>query len=183
VIAAPTVETEVRAILTKYLDRDFMVYAAGENRASEEALSGFEAAIGFSLPEQFRHYATSAVGGLYIEVKEEIWPPVKVGDFGPIWSFLRSLAVYGLSYEVPEWMDMRVQTKEFLSSSKQAHVPFLKIRGDADVYCFNSAGDIVRWDHETESFTAIPLDFVGVLEREARELRERKDRKISGSTT
>lgn len=76
-------------------------------------------------------------------------------------------------------MNLEMAAIEFRSETGHQAVPFLKIVGDANVYCFIANGDIVRWDHETDEFEKIEKSFYDVLENEVRELKERKIKKTA----
>lgn len=54
----------------------------------------------------------SPLGGLYMEVREEIWPRAKQYDIGPFWSFCRGIIVYGIANGIPDFLDIREKTKE-----------------------------------------------------------------------
>jgi hypothetical protein len=59
-------------------------------------------------------------------------------------------------------------------------VPFLQLVGDADKYCFDSGGRIIRWSHEEpENREQEPKPFSELLTREIQELEERKNRKLA----
>src|SRR5262245_62170750 len=137
--------TGFRAILDRHLDGDFSMFAAGKNAPSPAVLQEFEKTLGYELPEDFREFSTSPLGGLYVEVKKDIWPRPGVADVGPFWSFLYGMTVYGFGAGIPEWMDMRLRTPAFQRDAGASHAPFLKIVGDADVYCFTAQQSIVRW--------------------------------------
>ena len=51
----------------------------------------------------------SPLGGLYMEVREEIWPMAKEYEVAPFWEFCRGIMVYGISDNVPDWLDIRVK--------------------------------------------------------------------------
>lgn len=164
-------------ILNKYLDGDFAVFACGESAPNENEVKDFEKKIGYRLPDDFREFSKSSLGGLYVEVKEDIWPRAKVYDVGPFWSFLYGLYVFGFAEDIPEWMDINKKFEEFQTDTGTQYTPFLKIIGDADVYCFNENGDIIRWNHETDELEAVNKSFTSLLDYELSELRKRKDKK------
>ena len=90
--------------------------------------------------------------------------------------------VYGFAKEIPEMMDIRIQTGHFSEIMKGRYVPFLKVIGDADVYCFDEKQSIRRFRrfrHETGEMELVPKTFTEVLDFEVAELRKRKDRKLS----
>jgi SMI1 / KNR4 family (SUKH-1) len=163
----------------KYDKRSFYVVACQGNEPSEADVAAFEADVGFRLPDEFREFTISPLGGLYMEVLEELWPRPKLYDVGPFWSFLYALKVFGIAEGIPEWLDIRVQYKEFKIEGFGDLVPFLQLAGDADKYCFDPAGRIIRWSHEEpENQEQEPITFSELLMREIHELEDRKDRKI-----
>jgi len=168
---------DFEAILKKYLDRDFSVFACGENAPDEAVLRTFERELGFKLPDDFRDFSKSSLGGVYVEVKEDIWPRAEPFEAGPFWSFLYGLVVYGFAGDVPEWMDMRIQTEAFRRDTQSNYAPFFKVIGDVDLYCFGKDQSISRWEHETGEFARVDKAFVELLDFELGELRARKDRK------
>jgi len=60
-------------------------------------------------------------------------------------------------------------------------VPILQVVGDANFYCVDANGSIVRYDHETNELSAENGDFWSIFEREVAELKSRKVRKKAGS--
>lgn len=147
--------------------------------APEEEVQAFEQQIGFRLPEDFREFTLSPLGGLYIEVKEELWPRAELGEVGPFWSFLYGIKVFGLALEVPEWLDMRIQYEEMRSLEVGNLVPFMQIEGDSDLYCFDDHGSIVKWHHDDiEDQEVVELTFAQLLLSELKELEQRKERKL-----
>jgi hypothetical protein len=164
-----------------YDKRSFQVVACQGNEPSEADVATFEAEVGYSLPAEFREFTMSPLGGLYMEVREEFWPRPKLYDVGPFWSFLYGVKVFGIAAGIPEWLDIREQYKEFKAEGFPDLVPFLQLVGDADKYCFNSAGSIMHWSHEEpENREQEPMTFSDLFMRELLKLEERKNRKIRG---
>ena len=164
-----------------YDKETFAVFAQQGNEPSGRKVTAFEKQIGFRLPEEFREFAVHPLGGLYMEAKEEIWPRAKAGDVGPFWSFLYGLFVYSLSPEAPEMMQMQEEYKGFSEANGAGLVPFLKVMGDADPYCFTPEGKIVIWQHEEpDSPDPVEGTFSEVLMSQIRALEERAKRKIRG---
>jgi SMI1 / KNR4 family (SUKH-1) len=161
-------------------DREsFAVYACEGNEPSESEVAAFEATIGFRLPDEFRQFTMSPLGGLYMEVKEELWPRPKLVEVGPFWSFLYGLKVFGIAQDIPEMLDIRVQTSEMAAAGLPDLVPFLQRMGDANKYGFNSSGQILDWDHEEpDDPRVVDESFSDLLMREIRELEMRKDQKL-----
>jgi hypothetical protein len=169
-----------------YDTRTFSVVTCQGNEPHEADIAVFEEDVGFRLPDEFREFTMSPLGGLYMEVREELWPRPKLYNVGPLWSFLYAITVFGIAEGIPEWLDIREQYKEFKAEGSADLVPFLQLVGDADKYCFDSAGRIIRWSHEeSESREEDPVTFSELLLREIHELEERKDRKnrAAGSKT
>jgi hypothetical protein len=86
--------------------------------------------------------------------------------------------VHAHSDEAPEWMQIETAANEFQALG-HAVIPFLKVIGDADVYCFDTKGRIQRWSHEENSFEAYSGTFFDVLRYECLELEERRKRKMA----
>ncbi len=164
-----------------YDKRSFAVFSCHGNEPSETDVAAFESEAGFRLPEEFRAFTMSPLGGLYMEVREELWPRPKEFDVGPFWSFLYGLAVFGIATGIPDWLDIREQTRRFRTEGNTDLVPFFHCVGDADRCCFDSSGRIVRWSHEEpERRVAETMAFGDFLMREIRELEQRTDRKLRG---
>src|SRR5262249_39135229 len=156
----------------------FEVVACRGNEPTESDIAEFEAEVGFRLPDEFREFTMSPMGGLYMEVREELWPRPKPYDVGPFWSFLYGLKVFGIADGIPDWLNISVQHKELKADGGADLVPFLQLMGDPDKYCFNSAGRIVRWSHDDpENREFIPLAFGDLLMREIHGLEDRQRRK------
>jgi hypothetical protein len=174
------------AYFRAYDKRSFEVFACQGNEPSEADVAAFETDVGFALPDEFREFTMSPLGGLYMEVREDLWPRPELYHVGPFWSFLYGFKVFGIAERIPEWLDVRVQHAAFVAEGHANLVPFLQLVGDADKYCFDSAGRIVRWSHEEpENLEHEPMKFSELLMREIHELEERKNRKIgeAGSET
>jgi hypothetical protein len=173
---------EAFAYFRSYDKASFEVYACQGHEPSEADITGFEREVGFGLPEEFREFTKSSLGGLYMAVREAVWPRPKEFDVGPFWSFLYGLTVYGIAFDIPEDLDLRAQFREFRAREEftAGLVPFLKIIGDADPYCFTAQGGIVRWLHEEpETPESVSLSFSDLLMQEIRALEERKAKKLS----
>lgn len=165
-------------MLLKYIDEDFSLFACGKDAPQRDVLNKFEKRYKIKLPNDFKDYSLSPLGGLSIEVKEDIWPRSKQLEVGPFWSFLYGLEVFGFAADIPEWMDIDIQTNAFTNQTHNDYIPFMKVIGDADVYWFNKKGRIYRWDHELNVFNKVDKSFIELLEYETAELRSRKDKKI-----
>ena len=167
-------------LLEKHLDRDsFYLVSAKDSAPTLETLRSLAEELACTFPEDFLLHATSENGGVYVEVVEEIWPRPKPLEVMPFWRGLYGLFVYGFAPEIPDWLNIRLEAQSFKEGSGLSAVPFLKVIGDADVYCFTESGDIVRWNHELNELRPIEQSFFEVLDFELAELKERKDRMIS----
>lgn len=156
----------------------YYLVTAGDLAPSEKELRNFAAGYGVSLPAEYFAHATNHWGGLYLEVREEFWPRHKAGDVGPFWSFLYGVFVHAYSDEAPEWMQMKPAADEFKEMGHRV-IPFLKVIGDADVYCFDEMGLIQRWSHETDTFDRFDGGFFDVLRHEFLELEDRRKQKMA----
>jgi hypothetical protein len=163
--------------LSANLDGDFKVFFSDAPPPSEGAIRKLEAEIGYTLPSDFRESLKTRFGSFYAEVKEEVWPRGKAYDAGPFWSFLYGVYLFSLAEDMPDWLSLRKKMQEFRAETGTKLTPFLKIVGDADVYCFDPSGQIVHWDHETAAAAVVPKKFFEVIADELKELRARKDRK------
>jgi hypothetical protein len=108
-------------------------------------------------------------------------PPAQAVQVGPAWSFAYGLKVYGIAADIPEWLDIRVQYLEFSEAGFPELVPFLQIECDADRYCFDREGRIIKWDHEQGDIREqLQSSFSELLLEEICELEIRRDRKLRG---
>jgi hypothetical protein len=163
-------------------DREsFEVVACQGNEPTESDVAEFEAVVGFRLPDEFREFTMSPLGGLYMAVREELWPRPRAFQVGPAWSFAYGLKVFGIAADIPEWLDIREQYREMSAEGYADLVPFLQLKCNADRYCFNRAGRIIKWDHEEpDEREELAFSFSDVLLTEIRELEIRRDRKGRG---
>jgi hypothetical protein len=166
-------------MLKKYIDADFSLFVSGKDAPDKRILKSFEEIYDIRLPSDFKDFSVSPLGGLYVDVKETIWPRPKPLEVGPFWSFLYGLAVFGFAFDIPEWMDIQIQTTDFQIQTNSQYVPFIKVMGDADLYCFNKEGLIYQWDHELDLFNKIDKSFTELLEFEVAELKVRKVKKLN----
>lgn len=115
-----------------------------------------------------------------MEVREEIWPRAKLYDVGPFWSFCRGIVVYGIANGIPEFLDIRIKTKELHDEGFTDFIPFLSIIGNGDeIFCFDKNNQIVLLDYyATGEATLVEGNFSDCLMEQIEELEERKNRKI-----
>ena len=130
-----------------YDSKTYQVVACMGNEPSEEEIQDFEKLYQISLPDDFREFTMSPLGGLYMEVREELWPRAKAFDVAPFWTFCRGIKVYGIANEIPDFLDIRLKTKELHELGFVNYIPFLSIIGDGDViFCFDKNNHIVALD-------------------------------------
>lgn len=164
-----------------YDKNTYQVVACMGNEPYEEDLSSFEQAVGIRLPQEFREFTMSPLGGLYMEVREEIWPRAKQYDVGPFWSFCRGILVYGIAEEIPEFLDIRKKTQELRNDwGFTDYIPFLSVIGNGDeIFCFDRDGNIVLLDYyQTGEAKPVEGSFSDCLMKQIEELEDRKNRKI-----
>lgn len=156
----------------------YTVVSAHASAPSRKTIRTFGSEVGCKLPEEFVVHSSGEYGGLYVDVKETLWPRPKAGDVGAYWTFLYGLYTLNLTKDIPDFMALRENTLKFRESSGLPLVPCLKLIGSADRYCFDESGHIGQWDHETNVFTREKKSFFEVLDRELGELKSRKNRKV-----
>lgn len=165
-----------------YDKKTYQVVACMGNEPSEQDIKDFEDQYGINLPAEFREFTMSSLGGLYMDVREEVWPRAKQYEIGPFWSFCRGIKVYGIANGIPDFLDIRKKTKELHDEGFTEYIPFLSIIGDGDeIFCFDKDNNIVLLDYYTTG-EATPLEgtFSECLMKQIEELEERKNRKIRG---
>lgn len=165
-----------------YDKQTYQVVACMGNEPTEQDVKEFETQYKINLPVEFRKFTMSPLGGLYMEVREEIWPRAKQFDVGPFWSFCRGIIVYGIADEIPEFLDIRVKTKELHDEGFTDLIPFLSIIGNGDeIFCFDKDNKIVLLDYYTTGeTTSVEGDFSDCLMKQIEELEGRKNKKIRG---
>ncbi len=163
-----------------YDKQTYQVVACMGNEPAEETVKSFENQYNIKLPEDFREFTMSPLGGLYMEVREEIWPRAKAYDVGPFWSFCRGIIVYGIADNIPEFLDIRVRTEMLHREGFTDYIPFLSIIGNGDeIFCFDKDNNIVLLDYYlTGEATPVEGDFAECLMKQISELEERKNMKI-----
>jgi hypothetical protein len=143
-------------------------------------LEAFEVSHGCRLPPDFVAHATGRFGGLWVEVKETLWPRPRAYDFGEFWSFLYALHTYGLNPGIIDSMNLEAEANRFRELTGHELIPCLRVVGDANIYLMDSVGEILQWDHEIEELLPVRMSFFELLDRELGELRQRKDWKKAG---
>jgi len=172
--------SDIENYFRSYDKKTYNVFSQRGAEPTIQRIEEFEREIGFRLPDDFRTYSLHPLGGIYMEVKDELWPRPKAYDVGPFWSFLYGFYVYTFSDAAPDWLSIQGARNEMRENGYPQLIPFLKIRGDADPYCFTADGKIVVWQHEMpDEPAAIDKTFMDVLMAEIKELEARKERKLN----
>jgi len=115
-----------------------------------------------------------------MEVREELWPRAKAYDVAPFWTFCRGIKVLGIANGIPDFLDIRLKTKELHALGFVDYIPFLSIIGDGDVvFCFDKDNHIVAldWYNSGES-EELECDFSELLLHQIAELEERKNEMV-----
>jgi hypothetical protein len=177
-------EDKTMNILEKYLDKDFRVSPMAPGKSTINDIAEIEKTLEIKFPEEYIAHllgeSAEVLGerGLYIEVKEEVWPRAKQYDVGPFWSFLYGIHTFTASKESADWMRLENVGRQFIEDTGIKAVPILKIIGDANLYCTNETGKIFQYDHEQNTIEEAEMNFWELFEKELKELKERKERKI-----
>lgn len=79
-------------------------------------------------------------------------------------------------------MNLEMAASEIREETGHVLVPCLRVIGDANLYCFDVDGTVVRWDHETNEVEAQDKNFFDVFDLELKALVERKERKKAEGT-
>jgi hypothetical protein len=176
-----TTPDRTEEILNRHLDADFWCTSGQGGALSAKEVLALGRKWGYQLPTEFVVHSTGQFAGIYVEVKEALWPRPKPFAVGPFWSFLYGLFVYSVSADALEWMRIDSASREFKADSGKSALPCLKVIGDADIYVFDKRGTIAQWNHETGELKPFQGGFFDLLEYEIRELRQRKDQKVAGT--
>ena len=173
---------QIEGYFRKYDKKSYEVFSQQGSAPSTADVAAFEERVGFHFPAEFREFAVHPLGGLYMAVKEELWPRPKAYDVGPFWSFLYGIAVFGLSTKAPDWLQMSEAWLRLSEGGNSQLLPFLKVIGDPDLYCFTRDQKIVIWRHEIpDEPEEVAESFSEVLMSEIHELEKRKEWKVKGA--
>jgi hypothetical protein len=169
-------KTDFMELAGKYINTREYEFFGG--RVEESALMAYEDSIGFKLPDDFKDFLMSPIGGIVVEVKEDIWPAPVEGSVGEFWTFIRGLKVYTIHPEAPEYLQIGVEAQHFKEETGLDYYPFMQLYHNADLYVFDSHQTIYQWDHETNEVEKVDMKFTALLEMELQELNERKEKYI-----
>ena len=173
---------QIEGYFRNYDKKSYEVFSQQGEEPSAATVAAFEKRVGFHFPAEFREFAVHPLGGLYMAVKEELWPRPKAYDVGPFWSFLYGFMVFGLSAKAPDWLQMSKAWLRLSEGRDAQLVPFLKVIGDAAPYCFTRDQKIVILRHENLSEPeGVAKSFSEVLMFEIHELERRKEWKVKGA--
>ncbi len=173
-------EDQTEAILGRHLDSDFRVFPMAETKTTAAQIEAIGRKYGIAYPPELVAHICGRFPGMFVEVKEEIWPRPKLYEAGPFWSFLYAVHTFTSAPESEDWMRLDSTAESFQSGTGLVAGPILRVVGDADLYCVDADGRLVQFDHEANSLEPIPLNFWQLLEREIAELHARKVQKKNG---
>lgn len=161
---------EFKDLLRTFDQVSFRVMAGGSAAPTEARMEGFESALGCRLPEEFREFTLSPLGGFYLEAREDVWPRPKPNAKAS-WRDQFGLKVFGLAAPIPEWLDLREEIM-LLPEDDGDLIPFMAWVGVKDRFCFDLDGQIVLRlaDGQRE---LVGLTFAQLLRRELDLLKHR----------
>jgi hypothetical protein len=175
-------EDQTEAILGRYLDGDFHVFPMAETQTSGVQIEAIGRKHGVKYPPEFAAHICGRFPGIYVEVKEAIWPRPKLFNVGPFWSFLYALHTFTSASESEDWMRLDAAAETFQRDTGFVAAPVLKIVGDADLYCVDGDGRLMQFRHELNEMQPVELDFWQLFEREIADLHARKVQKKNAAS-
>lgn len=179
--APPPLRDETEEILRRHLTGDFVVFPMAEAPTSPEAVLAVGRRLGVPLPAELLAHLSGRFPGIWVEAKESIWPRPKPYEVGPFWSFLYGVHTFTAAGESEDWMRMETAALELREQTGFTAMPVLKVVGDADLYCVDSGGQLVQFNHELDLLEPVELGFFALFEREVEELVKRVEQKKAGS--
>ncbi|MFA5508319.1 MAG: SMI1/KNR4 family protein [Vulcanimicrobiota bacterium] len=159
----------------------YRLMASGRSAPSESRLEQFEESIGFRFPDEFRELTLSPLGGLCLQVCDDLWPRPGSTEVEE-WQRLYSLNLFGIAAGVPEWLDLREELA-LLPPEESDLVPFLSRGCEKERYCFDLDHQLVRWCPATGRRELIKNSFYGFLLHEIAELEVRRQRYMDEALT
>ena len=156
-------------------DDDFMVYPMAPEICTEEDVKDVEAALGIKFPDEYKaHILGEVAGGIQVEAEENVGFRKRGG--GAAWMFFSGIHTFSPSKESEEWERLEIVGKEFMEKTGLKAVPVLKVLCDADVYCVDENGKLVKFSHEEYTLTEINMNFWELLDMELKALKDRKEK-------
>lgn len=163
---------ELEKFVKSYDKAVYRLMACGRDAPSESRWAAFEKSIDFEFPAEFREFMLSPLGGLCLEVDEDLWPrpdpEALVGE-----NRLYSVKVFGIGAGVPAWLDLREEL-EALPPEELDIVPFMGLGSEPERYCFDLDDQIIRWSPLDGSREVLKETFYSLLLREIAALEERR---------
>ena len=150
----------------------YRLMSNGRCAPSDNQWKGFEAAIDFEFPSDFREFSQSVMGGLCIEVYEELWSRPSESEVGMEWKNQFSINVFGLGFGVPKWLDLRNRLNS-LPPDETDLAPFMSLGREPEMYCFDLDHQIVLWSPHDGGRKFIEKPFYALLLDEIAELEQR----------
>ena len=101
---------------------------------------------------------------------------ISLPDVAPFWTFCRGIMVYGIAKGIPDYLDIRVKTKELHDEGLEDYIPFFSIIGDGNtIFCFDKNNRIVALDwYSKVAVEEDEMNFSDFLLKKIKELEERK---------
>lgn len=155
----------------------------------EDDIEHVQKKLNIRLPEEYISHLLSKDSdelqdrGLFIEVKEEVWERPKPYEVAEAWSFLYGIHTYTACEDSADWMQLSCVGAEFIQETGIQAVPILTVVGDADCYCADTHGKIVKYNHEENIVEQTNLSFWDVFELELKELKQRKEKKTLNASS
>lgn len=164
-------------VLNRHLTGDFTVYPMAALPSSVDRVQEVASKLGVSLPPDLVAHLSGQFPGIYVAVKEEVWPRPKAWDVGPSWSFLYAIHTYTVAPDSEDWMRLDFAGRKFREETGLDAVPVLRVVGDANLYCVTPGGEFVLFDHALGRLEPVAGTFFQIFEREVAALAERALRK------
>ena len=150
------------------------IMAAGPTAPTKDDIKAFEKKWDITLPRDFVSFSVSQISGIYVNVKEEYWPPSKEYDVRPFWAFCSGLYVFSFSDDAPDFMNIEKKMAEFREETDQVFVPCLSIVSNADFFGFTADGKVGQWIHDEGIIEKTDRSFLDLLDHELGELAKRQ---------
>jgi hypothetical protein len=173
-------EDQTVEILDRHLDADFRVSPMADTPTSLAQIKSIGKTFGVEYPLELAAHICGQFPGVFVEVKESVWPRPQAYDVGPFWSFLYAIHTYTSASESMDWMRLDFAAASFQKRTGLPAAPILRRVGDANLFCVDAKGKLLQFDHEENTLDPVDLNFWGLFEREVADLKTRKIRKAKG---